>query len=139
MEVTAYWQGGYRIRIPLRDFEVRADEPPQYGGSDAGPMPTELFLASLAACLAMAVAHAAKKREMVLPDLAVRVNGHYEGLGFDRIRIEVLSSHPKELLDEILEKAISTCYVSNTLRARPELEYAVVESPVTHEPPLRPR
>jgi hypothetical protein len=49
MEVTAYWDGDMQVRIPVRDFEVRSDEPPQYGGEDTAPMPTELFLSSLAA------------------------------------------------------------------------------------------
>jgi len=26
MELTAYWEGGYRVRCPVRGFEVVADE-----------------------------------------------------------------------------------------------------------------
>src|SRR5712692_592719 len=99
MKVDAYWEGGYACRIPVRGFEVRVDEPPMYGGTDTGPMPTELFLSSLAACFTLAVAHAARKRGVELPDLAVRVEGDYGRLRFDRIRVEVHSSHPKEELE----------------------------------------
>ena len=58
MEVTAYWSGGYRCRVPIRQFQLLADEPEDVaGGTDTGPTPTELLLASLATCFAMALAH----------------------------------------------------------------------------------
>lgn len=125
MEVTAYWEGGYRCRVPVRDFDVVSDEPPQVGGRDEGPAPTELFLSSLAVCFAMAMYHAARKREIELPDLAVKVTGTYEGLKFVRLDIEVLSTHPRAELEGLLDRASSYCYVSNTLRHGPELRYSV--------------
>jgi len=134
MEITAYWEGGYRCRVPVRSFELRADEPPQYGGTDAGPMPTELFLASLAICFTMAVYHAARKQDVDLSDLAVRVVGDYEGLRFGRLRVEVHSSNSREELESILDQAISYCYVSNTIRETPDLQFVVSEEPVTRAP-----
>ena len=47
MEVVATWEGGYQCRVAVRQFEIVSDEPPTAGGADAGPTPTELFLASL--------------------------------------------------------------------------------------------
>ena len=92
-------------------------------------MPTELFLASLAGCFAAAVAHAARKSEVELPDLTVTVRGEYEGLRFDQIRVEVQSSHPRRELEGFIERAIDYCYVSNTLAKPPRLEYCLVETP----------
>jgi uncharacterized OsmC-like protein len=113
----------------VRDFELIADEPVKLGGTDAGPMPTELFLSSLAACFAMSVAHVARKRGVELPDLTVRAHGEYEGLRFSRIRVEVQSSHPRDELDAFIRRAISYCYVSNTLRQKSEIEYVAAEAP----------
>jgi len=126
MEVTAYWEGGYKTRVPIRDFELRVDEPERYGGEDTGPMPTEMLLGTLAACFAMAFHHAAKKRDVELPDLKVTVRGEYGNLRFDRIFVEVHTSHPdREELDGFLERAIEYCYVTNTLRSDPQLEYRI--------------
>lgn len=136
MEVTAYWEGGYRARVPVRSFEVRSDEPPQSGGDDTAPMPTELFLSSLAVCFVLAVRHAARKRGFEPPDLAVRVDGKYDGLRFGRILVEVHSS--EERVREVLDQAVDYCYVSNTLRNPPELEYRVAEQPLSHRPPSSP-
>ena len=138
VEVTAYWEGGYRCRVPVRDFEIVVDEPAEYGGTDAGPMPTEMFVTSLASCFTLAVAHAAKKRDIVLPDLAVTVNAEYEGLRFSRLRVEVRSSHPREVLESLLGPAIGYCYVTNTLRGAPEMDFVVGHDPVTPVPTLPP-
>ncbi len=88
-------------------------------------MPTELFLASLASCFGMAVVHAGRKRGIDLPDVAVKVTGTYEGLRFARIRVEVISSHPREQLEPLLERAVSYCYVSNTLLHQPQMEFVI--------------
>ena len=127
MEVTAYWSGGYRCRIPIRQFELLADEPETVvGGTDTGPTPTELFLASLATCFTMALAHIARKRRVELPDdLAVTAVGDYSGPSFGGLRVEVSSSHPEAELRQLIDWAAGVCYVSNTLRNAPAVEYVI--------------
>jgi uncharacterized OsmC-like protein len=113
------------MRTEVRGFEIRSDEPPEYGGDNTGPMPTELFLASLASCFGMAVVHAARKQGIDLPDVTVRVTGSYEGQRFARIRVEVVSSHPREQIEPLLKRAISYCYISNTLLRQPQMEFVI--------------
>jgi len=138
VEATARWEGAYRCRVSVRQFELRVDEPPAHsGGTDSGPQPTELLLASVASCFALAVAHVAGKRRIVLPDLAVTATGEYDGLRFGAIRIEVRSSHPPTELAFLVERAKPFCYVSNTLLGQPVLEY-VVAGPSSHGPPPSP-
>lgn len=127
--ITSYWEGGYRCRMPVRDFEIISDEPLDEGGTDTGPAPTDLFLASLASCFTMAVYHAARKRAIELTDLVVRTTGHYEGLRYDEIEVEVLSSHPRAELEELVERAKSWCYVSNTLTNEVRLRYEIGDAP----------
>jgi putative redox protein len=137
VELTAYWEGGYRVRVPVRGFEVIADEPVRVGGTDAGPTPTELLLSSLAVCFTMAVYHAFHKRDVEPADLAVRVFADYEGLRFSKIRVVVHSTHPREEIEAVLPRAIGYCYVSNTLASAPEIEYSVAPGGLTppHAPP----
>jgi len=82
----------------------------------------------------MAVYHAFRKRGVDLPDLAVHVQAEYEGLRFGRIRVEVQSSHPKEEIEALMDRIISYCYVSNTLRQPPDMEFVVAETSLTHRP-----
>jgi putative redox protein len=130
MEVVATWEGGYRCRVRTRQFELVVDEPPAVGGEDAGPMPTELFLASLASCFAMAVAHTARKRGITLPGLQVATSGEYDGPRFSRVRVEVRPSADVDGLPELLERALAVCYVSRTLRQPPALEIALADGVV---------
>jgi putative redox protein len=127
VRLTAYWEGGYRVRVPVRGFDIVSDEPPEYHGEDKGPTPTELFLASLIACFAMAVAYAARKGGVNVPDLHVTVDGEYEGLRFSALRLGVQSTLARSELEPLVEKAKDYCYVSNTLLATPRLE-VVIES-----------
>lgn len=126
-EVVATWEGGYRCRVRSRQFEIDADEPPSAGGEDAGPTPTELFLASLASCFTMALFHVARKRDITLPGFEVAVSGTYDGPRFSRLRVEVRPSSDIETLAELVEQALTVCYVSNTLRKPLTLEVAAGE------------
>lgn len=119
--VDARWEGGMRAVVRAGAFEVVADEPRSAGGRDTGPQPTDLFLASIASCFALAVAWAADKRGVDLPRLQVRVTGTYDGPRFSSVDIEVRSSVPSPVLDELLPEAERVCYVTNTLRAPPLL------------------
>jgi len=107
------------------------DEPTTAGGTDTGPKPTELLLASLGACFALAVAHVVRKRGRELADVSVRVRGEYQGARFARIIVEARSSEP-ELVRSLLDQAIRSCYVSNTIRGQPEIEYRVEPAVASH-------
>lgn len=50
--IAVDYESGDRLRINVRGHEVVSDQPVEDGGSDAGPTPTELFVASLGACVA---------------------------------------------------------------------------------------
>ena len=50
--VTVTHDVGDRFDIAIRGHVVHVDQPESDGGSDTGPTPTELFVASLASCVA---------------------------------------------------------------------------------------
>lgn len=103
------------------------DEPIHAGGGDAGPQPTEVYLASVASCFTLAVYHVARKRSIELSDLQVRAVGEYKGPSFAKVRVEVSSSFPRSELEPLLERASAVCYVSNTMRAVDDIEVEVIE------------
>ena len=121
-EVTARWDGGLKTTVSVRGFSFVVDEPASAGGTDAGPMPTEYFLGSLASCYALAVAWEAKKRDIVVPDLEVTAQGDYDGPCFARLTLAVTSSLPDDVLEPLLKSASRVCYVSRTLDINPPIE-----------------
>jgi putative redox protein len=84
-------------------------------------MPTDLLLASLSSCYALALAWAARKQGLDLPDLEVSATGTYQGQRFSSLLLTVESSLPDEQLSGLLEPAKRVCYVSNTFIDGPEL------------------
>jgi len=122
LTVEATWEGGYRCTVASRQFRIKIDEPEKAGGGDTGPQPSEVFLASLAGCFALALYHEAKKRSIELPDITVRATGTYQGPGFGRLAVEVESGAERDVIESLIEPAKRVCYVSNTLRNVSDVE-----------------
>jgi putative redox protein len=119
--VHTRWTGGMRAVTEMDGFEIVVDEPEAHGGSGAGPQPTDLLLTSVASCIALSMAFVARRRGVELRGLQVTVTGTYKGLQFERIAVSIGSGTPREVLEGLVPEAERVCYVSNTLRHRPEL------------------
>jgi len=121
--VQARWTGGLRAVVQAGDFELVADEPESIGGTNTGPRPTELLLASIASCFTLSLAYSARKRDLELADVEVDVTGRLDGPRFVSFRIEVRASSPTgDELAKLAESAKRVCYVTRTLAAGPEIE-----------------
>jgi putative redox protein len=132
LEVRATFRGGWATDVEARGHEVRIDEPASANGDDSGMMPTEVFLASLAACFCMAVAFAGRKRDLAVPGLQVVVTAQRAGneLRYGRIVRDACvvantraAPHPATLA-RLVERARPFCWVSNTLAEGADVEYS---------------
>ncbi len=119
---VATWRGGWRCDVQAGGFTLVVDEPEDVGGTGQGPMPTDLLLASLSSCFALAVAWAADKRAIVLPDLDVTATGTYEGHKFAHLALHVRTSLPADQARPLLESAKRVCYVTNTFGCVSDVE-----------------
>lgn len=117
----ALWTGGWRCEVEAGGFSLVVDEPVDKGGTGTGPMPTDLLLASLSSCFALALAWAAGKQGVELPDLEVTATGTYEGTKFASLVLTVESSLPDEQLTALFAPAERACYVSNTFAHVPSV------------------
>lgn len=118
---VARWTGGWRCEVEAGGFTLVVDEPVSVGGTGLGPMPTDLLLASLSSCYALALAWAARKRGFELPDLQVTAEGTYAGQRFASFALVVRTSADRAVVEPLLEPARRVCYVSNTFARAPEL------------------
>ena len=125
---TARWAGGLATDVSApRGHELRVDEPTSVGGTDTGPMPTELLTAGLASCMCLAIAWAAGKLRVEIEELEVRVEAQrapgeprYEG--YD---VQITAKPVPDNIDRVVDLAARHCWVSNTLRQPPAIEYRV--------------
>jgi uncharacterized OsmC-like protein len=124
---------GDRFAIRVRDHVITIDQPLSDGGADTAPTPVELFVASLASC----VAHYAR-RYLVrhgLPTAGLRVTSDYTmgsrpaRVADIRIDIQIPDGVPAESRAALLAVA-SHCTVHNTLVATPTVTVALAGVPV---------
>ncbi len=130
--------GRFVQRIAAGRHELLADEPASVGGSDAGPSPYDLLLASLGACTAMTLRMYAERKGLALQTVRVRLSHakvHAEDCEgcetragkLDRIVREIelageLSAAQRERLLAIAER----CPVHRTLHAEVCIESSLL-------------
>jgi putative redox protein len=109
---------GFSTMLTARQHTLIADEPLENGGSDAGPQPFELLLASLGACTSITLRMYARRKDWPAGDIDVDLT---LGNGPDgRKRIERIIAIGGDLTPEqrarLLEIA-NACPVHKTLTA----------------------
>jgi uncharacterized OsmC-like protein len=126
--------GGDRYAVQVRGHELIVDQPADAGGNDLGPSPVELFVASLASC----VAHYAGgflARHHICRD-GLRVDTSWQ-MSHDRparvasitLRITPPPALPPERLPALLAVA-RACTVHNSLVRAPGVSIEVAEAKV---------
>lgn len=79
MRIVARRRQGYSHDVELEGHDLLVDEPPEEGGTDAGPRPTQLLGASLAGCIAITVEMYANRKGWDVGAVEVDVEMSYEG------------------------------------------------------------
>jgi len=111
--------------VTVRGHRLVVGEPAELGGDDRGPMPTELLVASLASCMTLAVQFVAGKRGIAVPGLAVDVGAERAGSEprYGQLTVTVTADLDQDELRQLVDRAQRFCWVSNTLRRPPAIEY----------------
>ena len=72
-KITTYHKGDMLFESKMGEHGINIDVPPSMGGSDRGPTPPELFVASLGSCVAAFVTNYCGKAGIDTTDLSVDV------------------------------------------------------------------
>ncbi len=126
---------GDRSEIRIGHHVLVTDQPLDSGGGDTGPTPTEMFIASLAACAEFYVQRFLRRHLDSLDGLAVRASAQMSDdrpARVTRVDIAVQLPHgtPAELKNGVL-RAADRCLVRESLRHPPEVELVVLADRVT--------
>lgn len=116
----------YRQSVHCGRHEMLADERPQRGGADAGPMPFEYLLAGLGACTSITLRmYAARKGwDIGTVGVALTLREDHQGTRSIDRRVTLssaLTSEQRERLAEICEKTPVTLAVRSGLAVRTTL------------------
>lgn len=119
-------EDGDRFTVEVRDHSITVDQPVADGGADRGPSPTELFVASLASCVAFYARRFLARHG--LPD-GVAVDAEWTMASSPNrvgsIRVSARAPGLPLALEPRLAKVIEHCTVHNTLMAPPEVTLAL--------------
>lgn len=130
MTIRVLHEAGDRFRVQIRDHELVVDQP---GSGDAGPTPTELFVASLISCTAFFVHRFLARRGIADGDLAVSgemawAEDHSRVTGI-AMRVASTAGIPSDL-HAALQRVVDHCTVSESIRGLPELSWEFTEAPL---------
>jgi putative redox protein len=131
--ITVRHVDGDRFAIETRDHVLTVDQPLAAGGDDTAPTPTELFVASLASCVAFYARRYLARHD--LPTTGLRVIAAYDmaqrpaRVGSVSLDITLPEGVPGDQRDRLLAVA-SHCTVHNSLTTPPRVMIAVAGAPV---------
>ncbi len=110
------------VKMGAKPFTYIIDAPPGLDGTNEGPSPLLVILASIGSCIVAVTRFWAKIMDIPIDELKVFSRGHINlgaifGLdetklaGYDKLEpiIRIKSSAPKEKVEELMEKVLSHC------------------------------
>lgn len=124
MTIQIHQTSPYASEAAIRNHRVTIDRPVEKGGSDAGPMGGELFLAAVGGCFMSNVLAAIRARQAAVSDIRVEVDGTVEGSPpqFTAIELRISATYrDAELFGKIIEIAERGCIMVQTLRGKLDL------------------
>jgi putative redox protein len=129
-------QTGGRFQLQIRGHQLVCDQPPADGGTDQGPTPTELFVASLAACAAFYARRFLARHKLEAAGL--RVDADFT-MSTDRpARVDTITLRliiPQPLAPNrrrALLAVVDHCTVHNSLRTPPQVRITLAEPAAAH-------
>jgi putative redox protein len=127
IEVT--YVRGDQLRIQVRGHEIVTDQPVEDGGDDIAPTPTELFVASLAACVGYYAEQFLRRNGLPADGLTVTTdyswaeNPHRVGAIELHVDAPGLTAARREAFSRVIEH----CTVHNSLHHPPEVRVDLAE------------
>ena len=140
---TSRWDGGAKERTTIRSFYgagqedttrkeayvLQGDEPPVLLGTNAAPNAVEAVLHALSSCLTVSFIYPAAAQGIKVQSLEFTMEGDVDLHGFlklsntirpglqnVRVKAKVVADAPRAKIQELLEHAISTSPVMDSLR-----------------------
>lgn len=107
----------WRLEIQAGNHSIISDQTPEYGGTDTGPMASELLLSAVASCFGQAVLYVAERMHKEIEGLRLDVEGvkDRKEFRFGTISITLWADCPLELLEKAANMAKKYCFVTNSL------------------------
>jgi putative redox protein len=125
VDIRVEYVAGDSFSVRLGHHELLVDQPVHAGGTDTGPTPTDLFVASLAACIAFYAERFLRRHDLKVEGLSVRAG--FE-MSQDRparvtaidLDVRLPDGFPEERRAALMA-VVDHCTVHNSIRQAPEV------------------
>jgi putative redox protein len=116
---------GDRLKVSIRGHDLLVDQPVADGGEDAGPTPTELFVAGLASCIGFYAERYLRRHELPTDGLAVECGFEFAADRPARVgRVDLRVVLPPGFPDDRrpgLKAVVEHCTVHNSITHAPDI------------------
>ncbi len=116
----------------MRGHEIVVDQPLEDGGGDAGPSPSELWVASLGACVGYFAGRFMSRHSIDAKGLGVDIHYDYSTdlpsrVGSIALKVILPPGFPQSQL-AALHRVAESCTVHNSIKRAPEVKIALEEA-----------
>jgi putative redox protein len=134
---------GDAFEIEMRGHHLTVDQPVDAGGADLGPTPTELFAASLAACVGFYAMRFLRRHGLAADGLRVHCEAtmsselpsRVAGITLRLVGLPALSERQRDALLAVVDH----CTVHNSIRHASHVQIELAAAPATAASPAAPR
>jgi len=124
---------GDQFELAIRQHRLRVDQPVGDGGEDSAPTPTELFVSSLASCIAFYARRYLARHDMTTEGLSVETEFTMAARPARVAEITIHLRVPEEVPEDKRAALLAVarhCTVHNSLEAPPTVTLEFEERPI---------
>jgi ribosomal protein S12 methylthiotransferase accessory factor len=130
MSMEIHFPGGRKVNSVYKGFTIKTDQSKEDGGDGTAPTPSDLFFASLGACMGLYALDFCKKRK-IDPDqlkLSVEFQSHEKTHMVEKMlfNIDLGPEFPQKYTSALI-RAMKLCYLKQHFEQPPQFEF------VTHQ------
>jgi len=130
MKIEVSFPGGVAVDATVRNHVIHTDQPAP-AGSDSGPSPFDVFLASIATCMGFYALRFCQERSLTTEGLGVTLEPIRAAAGRPVTTIDVQLQLPESFPPKYvnaLRRAVDHCAVKRHMLTPPEFRLQIVES-----------
>ena len=130
MSMEIYFPGGRKVNSDYKGFTIKTDQSKEDGGNGTAPTPSDLFFASLGACMGLYALDFCKKRKIDSDQLklSVELQSHEKTHKVEKMffNIDLGPEFPQKYTSALI-RAMKLCYLKQHFEQPPQFEF------VTHQ------
>ena len=128
--ISVYWTSGDNFVVDVRAHFLTTDQPYDAGGQDLGPTPTELFVASLGACIGFFAERFMRRHDIDATGLRVdcrfAMAEHPARIASIDVHLALPVDFPPQRRDGLMA-VVDACTVHNSMRQPPRVRIELDE------------